>query len=188
MDELSNVINRAEAFDAEQQQAGEYAPQESGPSGANPASEDAAENMAESVLRIGEAAAKMVVDRRVYVDDAEVEACRSSLAPFIQKYNLAKGDGKAPYQEEIQAGFYLGGLWKRFRRNVAQLRANDRAKAKANQEQNSNHGDQRKYQSQEPAHPVSGEVGIRKESDADTPGWDSENWGPCDPVGQQPRP
>lgn len=189
MDGLEQAIGRAEAFDREQaDKAQEYAQeaQQDQATVAGVDSMEAAANMAESLLKTGVVACKAFVDSRLSVDDEEVQQCRESLAPLIDKYNLAVGGGKLPYGEEISAGLYLGGLWRRFRRALTELRAKDKAERQAREQ--ANNGDQRKHESEKPSQSVSGEVGLRQEPDADSPGWDSEQWGAGSAVGQQQGP
>src|SRR5690554_5278078 len=120
MDELERVINRAEALEREQAEAADFSQPESETERVSVASVDALEaaaNRAESLMRVAEGAIKMFVDSRLMLDDDEIQSGRDSLAPVLDKYALAgEGSGHLPYQEEITAGFYLGGLWKRFRR------------------------------------------------------------------------
>lgn len=189
MDELDKVINRAGAFEREQEQAGDWSEPESEakPESAAIASVDpmeAAGNMAESLLRVAEGAIKMFADHRLELDADEIEAGRAGLAPAIDKHGLTAGNGKMPYQEEIQAGFYLGGLWRRFRRALGELRAKDQAKAKAEQERKQANGDQREHGTQEPARPIPSSERVREEPNPDSPGWDSENWGTGSTLGQ----
>jgi Sec-independent protein translocase protein TatA len=181
MDGLDQVVNRAEAFEREQAAAAEFTDQSEAESEKQAVSSvdpsEAAANLAESVLRIGEGAAKMLADSRLYLPDDELESGRASLAPVIEKYDLTRGGtGKMPCQEEIQAGFYLGGLFRRFRRALAELKAKDQAEAKAKRERQQNNGNQREHQPQEPAHALPSEVGLRKEPDANKEGWNTENW------------
>jgi Sec-independent protein translocase protein TatA len=186
IDNLEQVIGRAEAFEREQAQAADFT-QQSEPEAQTVSEVDpseAAGNLAESVLRIGEGAAKLLADSRLYLPDDEIEAGRQSLAPVIEKYDLTRGgSGKMPYQEEIQAGFYLGALFKKFRRAVAELRAKDKAEAKAKQEQKQTNGSQREHQSQEPAHALPSQERVRQEPNPDKEGWNTESWGESRPLG-----
>lgn len=178
MDELENIAKRAEAFERQAEEANTWEDAEEKPrqagavSGVDPS--EAAGNMAENFLRIGEAAAKLFADSRLMLDEAEILSGRASLSPVIEKYNLAgSGDGNLPYQAEISAGFYLGGLWKRFKRALAALRAEDRAKAEANQQSGNkaNNGEERKYKSEEQSQSLPSPERLRQESDPDSPGW-----------------
>lgn len=188
MDDLDNVINRAVEFEREQAKSASFeAEPESEPkrrSSVKSSNENSAEEFAESLLVSGEKVVKALVDSRLYAAQPEKDLCRSELGPFIEKYNLhGAGDGKIPYREEWDAGWYLGGLFRRFKRAVAQLRAEDKAKHEA--KQRVNNGDQRKHQTEKPAHAVPSQERVREEPNTDSPGWDSENWGAGSPVGQQ---
>ncbi|HCS65471.1 MAG TPA: hypothetical protein DIW64_16180 [Cellvibrio sp.] len=191
MDALDNLARRAEAFEAEQKEAGsweevkESEKKPDAPGSGSLPDIDAAANRAESILRIAEAAAKMFVDDRLILGDEEVANGRDSLAPVLQKYNLmGEGTGRLPYQEEITAGFYLGGLFKRFKRALAVLRAKDKADDEANKQANhqavhqpkpsgnqATNGEERKHQSQEQPQSVPGDQRIREVSDVDAPIW-----------------
>ncbi|WP_341937195.1 hypothetical protein [Marinimicrobium sp. C2-29] len=181
MAELDQVINRAEAFEREQAQASDWSEPEAEPErvqvqGVDPM--EAAQNMGESFLRVVEVGVTTFVDQRLRLDDEEIEAGRASLGPAIDKHHLTAGDGRLPYQEEITAGFYLGGLWRRIKRTLTELRAKDKAEAKRKQQQEEGqaNGDQREHQPQEQPHALSGEQRIREESDAPAPGWNSEQF------------
>lgn len=189
MDGLDQAIGRAEAFEREQaEKASEFASDgKQDQQNISPGdSLDAAENMAESFLKVGMGVCKAFIDRRLEADAEEIKQCRESLGPVIDKYNLAAGNSKLPYAEEISAGLYLGGLWKRFRRALSDLRAKDKAEQQAREQ--ANHGSERKHQPEKPTQSLPGEVGVRQEPDADSPGWDSEDWGTGGVMGQQPGP
>lgn len=202
MDELENLARRAEAFEKEAKDAGtwESEAEKKEPEGVITSLPpiDAAGNRAESILKVAEAAAKMFVDRRLFLDEEEIQNGRDSLAPVLQKYNLVgAGTGRLPYQEELTAGFYLGGLFKRFLRTVAALRANDKANAKANEQasaqangkpnnaQGQANGEERKHQSKEQPQPVSSEVGVGKVSNPNEEVWHLPAGGAGAAVGQQ---
>lgn len=171
MAELDDIAARADAFEKQAEQSKKVEPEVVGQVAA-PDPMQAAANMAESLLKTAEAGVKFFFDQRLCLGDEELGEGKDSLAPVIEKYNLtAGGNGKLPYQEEIVAGFYLGGLWKRFRRALASLRAVDEANAKAKREQEQANGNQRKHQPEEQPRPVPSEVRVREESDDDTPGW-----------------
>lgn len=183
MDELDNLARRAESFEKQTQDANTWEEvsesQEQGKT--EPVIDiDAAGNRVESLMKVAEAAAKMFLDNRLYLPDEEIEAGRDSLAPVVQKYGLAgEGTGRLPYQEELTAGFYLGGLFKRFRRALAALKAADKAKAEAEEQAKKQryqastptNGEEREHQSEEQPRPLSGEVGVGEVADADAPGW-----------------
>jgi hypothetical protein len=190
MDELDNLAHRAEAFEKGAAAANSWEPvddkkeQGAGVIAALPPI-DAAGNRAESVLKVLAAAAKMFVDDRLEMSEAEIQNGRDSLAPVIQKYNLAgEGTGRLPYQEELTAGFYIGGLIKRFMRAVATLRAYDKAKAQADNQANNQpnnqanyaqgqaNGEERKHQSEKQSQPVSSEVGGGKVTNPNEEVWD----------------
>lgn len=192
---IDSVIGRADALDrqtdapADWEQTEEQTEQTEKPAGqVRPVDPmEAAANRAEVLLRLMGGAVKGFVDRRLELDQTEIDNGREALAPVIDKYNLAgTGNGNVPYQEEITAGFYLGGLWRRFRRALAELRAADKAREKAQQEQQqSDYGNQREHATSKPAQPVPGNQRLRQEPDPDAPGWDSENWGQGGPVGHE---
>lgn len=174
MDGLDNIANKAEAFEKSAQESSTFAPvdDKKESAGAIPAANelDAAANRAAIILKTLEAGVTAFVDQRLHFPEEEIAAGREGLAPILAKYNLAgDGDGQLPYQAEITAGLYLGGLWRRFRRALAHLRTLDKAE-KQKQEQTSN-GDQRKPEPQEQPRPVSSAVGVRQESDPETPRW-----------------
>jgi hypothetical protein len=182
MDELENLANRAESFERDSEGAQTWEPVSEGgakdKAGTVPPVNtiDAAGNRAEGALRVAEAAAKLVFDSRLMLDKKEIESGRESLSPIIQKYNLAgDGSGNLPYQEEISAGFYLGGLFKRFRRELAALRAKDKAEAEAKRQANekakNGYGEERKHETGKQSQPVSGNLGVWQESDVDAPKW-----------------
>lgn len=183
MDELDNLARRAESFEKQAQEAGTW---EEVSDTAEPGKVeavidiDAAGNRVESLMKVAEAAAKMFLDNRLHFADEEIEAGRDNLAPVVQKYGLAgEGTGRLPYQEELTAGFYLGGLFKRFRRALAALKAADKAKAEAEKQANQQqyqasaqpNGEERKHQSKEQSRSVPGEVGVGEVADPDAPGW-----------------
>lgn len=185
MDGLDQAIGRAESFEREQTDKAKEFASESEPAAGAVASVDpieAAGNMAVSLLKVAEGACKAFVDSRLMLDEKELESGRESLAPVIDKYGLALGSGKMPYAEEIEAGFYLGGLWRRFRRALGELKAADKAAAKEREQAN---GGQRKYEPEKPARAVPSEVGLREKPNTNSEGWNSENWGAGDPLGQQ---
>lgn len=169
LDDLAGVIGRAEQFDTSSQ---ETVPEVA----VEPQTDiDAAMMRARVILKTLEGGAKLLADSRLMLSDEDLESGQASLAPLIQKYNLAgDGSGNIPFAEEVAAGFYLGGLWKRFRRALADLRAKDKAESEKrnNQQQaNSSDGNQRKHRPEEQAHAVPGEVGVREESDPEAPRW-----------------
>lgn len=184
-DNLENLTRRAESFERQAQEANTWEDAEETAAGkVEPVPDiDAAGNRAESLLKIGEGIAKLLIDNRLFFAPEEIQEGRESLAPVIQKYNLAgEGTGRLPYQEEISAGLYLGGLIKRFRRALAALRASDKAKAEAenkanqqpNQQQNQatqSDGEERKHKSEEQPHALSGSLGLGQVSDPDAPVW-----------------
>lgn len=176
MDELDRAIARAAAFQKEQNRAAGVELEESTEQGASsvtisaPSSLDQAKNMAESLLKTGEQITKILVDKRLIVDQEEVDDCRESMAPLLDKYKVSSG-GSVPFIEEIRGGYYMGGLFKRFKRAVAELKAQD--KKKREQQEN---GSTRANREEKQARNVSGQVGIREESNAKAEGWDSENW------------
>jgi hypothetical protein len=179
VDELENLAQRAEAFEKSAEESKKWGEPEAEEKSEPLPDIDAAGNRVESIMKVAEAAAKMFLDNRLFFPDEEIEAARGSLSPVVQKYNLAgEGTGRLPYQEELTAGFYLGGLFKRFRRALAALKAADKAKAEkenqanqqANQEEN-NDGDERKHGTQEQPHVVPSEVGVWQESDPNAPKW-----------------
>lgn len=181
MDELERIAARAEQLEREREQADEIEPEQPERQAGQVRPVDpmeAAGNRAEAILRIAEGAAKMFFDSRLMMPKEEIQSGRESLAPVIDKYNLAgEGSGNLPYQEEIVAGFYLGGLIKRFRRAWADLRARDKAEqARREAEKQADNGQERKYQPEKQSRPIPGEVGNGKKPDHDTPRWDSEDW------------
>jgi hypothetical protein len=181
MDGLENIANRADQMDRQSAQAQEFEPVDDQPKGEavlmGVSPEQAAENMAESLLSMGFGVVKMILDSRLVMGGDELESGKESLSPVIQKYNLAGGGtGRLPWHEEMCAGLYLGGLYKRVRAALSELKAKDKAKREANlQAENNrnqaNYGDQRKYQSQEQSHSLSSSVGVRQEPNANTEGW-----------------
>lgn len=183
MDELDNLARRAESFEKQAQDAStwEEVSDTQEPGKVDPVVDiDAAGNRVESLMKVAEAAAKMFLDNRLFFPDEEIQAGRDSLAPVVQKYGLAgEGTGRLPYQEELTAGFYLGGLFKRFRRAMAALKAADKAKAEAEKQANQQqhqasapaNGEERKHQSEKQSRSVSSEVGVGEVTDPDAPGW-----------------
>lgn len=178
MDELENIANHAEHFEKQTAEAQQFnSPEKETEAGvlAGVAPEEAAGNMAESVLSLGFGLAKMLLDNRLALSDEEKQCARTDLSPVIQKYNLAMGGtGRLPWHEEILAGLYLGGLYKRIKRALTELRAADKAKREAEEQANQQgsgnqnqandyYGEARKHQSQESSHVVSGPVGLRQE-------------------------
>lgn len=164
---LDNIAAQADQFEKETAAAGEFSADEQQ---TIVDQLDAAADRAEALLRILGVGAKAFIDNRLDLPPEEIEQGRACLAPVIEKYGLAGDGGGIPYQEEITAGFYLGGLWRRFRRALAELREVDRAKAEAEKDS----GNQRKHQSEEQSRPVPGEVGVREKSDAPPPRWSTE--------------
>lgn len=187
MDELENLVNRAESFERDQVGAQTWEPVSEGEAkvkaGTVPPVNtiDAAGNRAEGFLRITEGVVKLIFDSRLVMGDDEIESGRESLSPLIQKYNLAgEGNGNLPYQEEISAGLYLGGLFKRFKRALVVLRAKDKAEAEAKRQANdganssgnkASNGEERKHETSEQSQPLSGDLGVWQEPDADAPKW-----------------
>lgn len=180
VDELENLANHAEQYERKTEEAQKFeSPDKENTqvivSGVSP--EEAAGNMAETILQVGFGVCQFLLDPRLQYDVDEVAAAREKLAPVIQKYNLAVGGtGRLPWIEEIMAGLYLGGLYKRIKRVLSEIRAYDKAKREAETEANSQannnqnqanssyYGEARKHQSQESSHPVPSEVGVRQES------------------------
>jgi hypothetical protein len=185
MDELENLANRAESFERDQAGAQKWEPvsesEAKTKAGVVPPVNtiDAAENRAEGFLRVAEGVAKLIFDSRLMLDEEEIQSGRSSLSPAIQKYNMAgDGSGNLPFQEEISAGFYLGGLFKRFRRALAALKAKDKAEAEAKRQANekanssgNGYGEERKHETRKQSQSVPGDVGVWQEPDADAPKW-----------------
>ncbi len=194
MDELEKLAKRAEFQEQQNRQPEEWEEVQDKKSSPGPEvvqalpSDQAAANRAEAILTIAEKAAQMFFDPRLVLGEGEIEAGRDSLAPVIQKYNLAgEGTGRLPYQEEITAGLYLGGLFKRFRRAIAALRASDKAEAEAKAKEQANqkssgqfnssvnqandNGEERKHQSEKQSHFVPSALGLGEVSDPDAPKW-----------------
>lgn len=180
MDGLENIVAEAEHYDRQTESAQQFKPvDEQGGAAAVVAGispTEAAGNMAESVLSLGFGLMRMVLDSRLVLADEEKECARNDLSPVIEKYNLAMGGtGRLPWHEEIIAGLYLGGLYKRIKRALGELRAADKAKREAkeqaNQQANGNtyqandyYGKEREYAAQEQPHAVSSDIGLRQES------------------------
>lgn len=190
MDDLGNVISRAIELEKDQAAAASFEPVDESKSKRTETVKsgggDSAAEFAESLLVMGTSVAQAFVDSRLCVDDQEIALCRSELAPALDKYSLARGDGKIPYREEWRAGFYLGGLGRRFKRALAQLRAQDKAKMEA--KRRAENGGQRKHETQESAYPVPSKERVREKSNVDKEGWNSESWGEGVPMGQQQGP
>lgn len=175
MDGLENIVAEAEHYEQQTENAQQFKPEvEQGGAaavvaGISPA--EAAGNMAESVLSLGFGLMRMVLDSRLVLADEEKECARNDLSPVIEKYNLAMGGtGRLPWHEEIIAGLYLGGLYKRIRRALSELRAMDKAKREAkeqasgNQQQaNDYYGKEREHAAQEQPHAVPSDFGLRQE-------------------------
>jgi hypothetical protein len=164
---MDAVINKAEQFDAESQESASVEQP------IEPQTEiSAAETRAAVLLKMLEGGAKLLADSRLMIDDEELASGTASLAPVIQKYNLAgEGNGNIPFAEEVAAGFYLGGLWKRFRRALAELRAADKAKKDEQKQASSSNGDQREHRTEEQSRPVPGKIGVREEPNPKKEGW-----------------
>ena len=182
---IDAAINKAEAFDSEQKAAEDacesVASEPKVQAEVNQSSPEAAAEMAASLLKTGEKIMQAFVDQRLVADELEVTSCRDNVGPLLDKYNLTGGGGGLPYQEEMAAGFYFGGLIKRFRRALAELRKADKAK----KQESENNGDKREHTPQQSARPVSSEVRVREKPDTTAEGWNSESWGAGGPVGQQ---
>lgn len=180
VDELEKLALRAEHHEQQAASAAEFEPvKEQGQAEgvvAGVSTAEASANAAETMLRIAEGAAKLFADPRLMLSQEEIDSGRESLAPVIEKYGLAgSGDGRIPFWQELTAGLYLGGLIKRFRRALAQLRADDKAKEQAKQQSEdkarASDGEERKHQHEERPHVVSGAVGVGEVSDLEAPGW-----------------
>lgn len=169
MDELEQLAAKHDGLESEAESL-----QQSEPVSDGKADGEAAANMAESLLRLGEGCAKVLLDPRLCLDDSDIDAGRESLSPVIDKHDLAVGSGKMPYQEEITAGFFLGGLIKRMMQALRSLRERD--KAKQRERDKANHGDQREHQTTEPTQPVPGPERVREEPNPKEEGWSSEPW------------
>ena len=186
-DKLEDLARMAEHQEKQQDAASTWEPvEDQKPAGTinGVSDQEAAANAAESYLRIAEGVAKMFADPRLMLGDEEIASGRESLAPVIDKYGLAgTGDGKIPFWQEIGAGLYLGGLFKRFRRALAQLRADDeakeQAKKQANQQANNqavnqantSDGEERKHQTVEQSQPLPSDQWVREVTDPDAPVW-----------------
>lgn len=182
MDELEQMQRKAEQFEQEASEAEkiEDKPTQGEVAGIDPS--EAAENMAETLLHVGFGVSKLFLDSRLTLGDDEVMSGRESLAPVIEKYNLqGGGDGKIPYWQEITAGLYIGGLIKRIKRALSELKAKDKAEREAKQQANAQaaqqpnqagnagyYGEERKHDTKEQPHAVSSEVGLRQEPNAFT--------------------
>lgn len=175
MDQLENIANRAEGFEQQTAESSTFEPLQENARLAAPVADplESAKNRAAVLLQTLGVAAKAFIDPRLELPPEEIAAGQEGLGPLLAKYNLAgDGDGKLPYQEEITAGLYLGGLWRRFRRALAHLRAIDKAEAEAKKQQDqANNGNKREHQPQEQPRPVSREVGLRQEPNIDSPRW-----------------
>lgn len=174
MDGLENIANRAEGFEQQTLESSTFEPLQENARLAAPVADplEAAKNRAAVLLQTMGVAAKAFIDPRLELPPEEIAAGQEGLGPLLAKYNLAgDGDGKLPYQEEITAGLYLGGLWRRFRRALAQLKAIDKAEAEAKRQQEQANGNKREHQPKEQPRAVSSEVGLRQESDTDSEGW-----------------
>ncbi len=135
---------------------------------------DAAKNRAEGLLKICEAGVKAFVDPRLELSEEDIHGGRECMGPCVEKYDMAgDGEGVIPFQEEATMGFWLGGFAKRTWANIKLLRKRDREALKRQREQQQ-HGNQREYQSTEPAHPVPGAERDGQKPDVETEGWNSE--------------
>lgn len=188
MDELELLARQAEAKEQAAEAAESLSEQEAKQSqsepGIEPGAAEAAENMAETILRLGEGAVRLLVDNRLALSDEDIQGGREALAPAIEKHGLARGSGRMPYQEEIVAGLWIGGLIRRARVTLQRLKAEDKAK----EEQLRRNGEKREDRTAEPTHSISGEERVREEPNTETEGWNSEQWGEGDLVGQQQGP
>lgn len=167
MDELERLASEAESEEQSEQQAkqGEPVSEAAAPSEPDIDRKEAAENRAESVLKIMEGGVKLLIDQRIHFTDENFKDGRESLGAVIDKYNIqGDGTGRIPLEEEVRAGFFLGSLAKivyRSKRYLSQLDKLEQEKAK--------HGEERKHQTAQPSHPVLSEIGVRENSDVAPP-------------------
>ncbi|WP_444884854.1 hypothetical protein [Microbulbifer sp. PSTR4-B] len=166
MDELERMAQQAETEEkARDAEAAESEANEAKPEPEKLVPMEAAENRAQSILKIAEGACQMFIDGRLVLEQEEEELGINSLAPAIQKYELAgTGTGRIPYQEEVTAGFYIGGLIRRIIKAVKALRQHDREEENKREEAHRN-GAQREHQTSQQSQPVSSEVGIWQNTD-----------------------
>lgn len=156
----------AEAAERREEDEPEQQPEQGAP---EPGQVRAGENRAEVVLRIIEGGAKLIFDDRLALEPDQVEEGREKLGPAIAKHDLqGTGTGNIPYQEEVVAGFFIGGLIKRLIRKFKALRQRDREEKQKEQESKL-HGTEPQYQTAEPAQPVSSQKRVREESDVAAP-------------------
>ncbi|WNZ54156.1 hypothetical protein QT397_14770 [Microbulbifer sp. MKSA007] len=170
MDELERMAKQAESDEkVRDAEAAESEATEASPEPETLVPMEAAENRAQSILKIAEGACQMFIDERLVLEQEEEERGISSLAPAIQKYELAgTGTGRIPYQEEVTAGFYIGGLIRRIIKAVKALRQHDREEAKKREEAYRS-GKEREHQTPQQSQPLPGEEWLRQNSDVAPP-------------------
>ncbi|WP_045827157.1 hypothetical protein [Teredinibacter turnerae] len=168
MDELERLASQAETEELSEAQAKQSEPVTL----ALPAPvvehdrTEAAENRAESVLKILEGGVKLLIDSRIHFSEDNYKDGRESLGAVIEKYDIqGDGTGRLPLEEEIRAGFFVGALLKTVYRSKRYLTQHD----KAEQEKQQRHGEERKHASTQQSHSVLSEVGLREDSDVAPP-------------------
>ncbi|WP_019603218.1 hypothetical protein [Teredinibacter turnerae] len=171
MDELERLASEAEAVEQAEVEASKPAPASELQSDVEPGIDrkEAAQNRAESMLNIMEGGIKLLLDRRLTIPADSKEEGRETLGAVIDKHSLqGDGTGRVPLEEEVRAGFYLGGLLKNLIKARQALKAHDKQAAKQQREQAIN-GSQREYAPTQQAQPLSGQVGLRENSDVAPP-------------------
>ncbi|TVZ37679.1 hypothetical protein P886_2022 [Alteromonadaceae bacterium 2753L.S.0a.02] len=169
MDELERLASEAESEEQSEQQAKQGEPVSEAAALLEPDIDrkEAAENRAESVLKIMEGGVKLLIDQRIHFTDENYKDGRESLGAVIDKYHIqGDGTGRIPLEEEVRAGFFLGSLAKIVYRSKRYLSQRDKQQQ---QQEQAKHGEERKHQASEPSHSVLGEVGLRENTDVAPP-------------------
>lgn len=175
MDELELLASRAEkqekgeADELKAELGGDQPEEKTAPP---PEVVDAGVNRGKSILRMASKGLENFVDPRLAVPKEEIDHGGEEMGPALAKYGLTgSGTGSIPFEEEVRAGFFLGGfikrIWKRIKL-LAEYEA-EQAKKRRNQELRQQHGEEPQYQTAEPAQSVSGEERLRQESDVAPP-------------------
>lgn len=172
LEALARVAERDEeaAEEARRLELGEEPQQPEAPTAPPPGELEAGAKRAEVVLGVLSAGLENFADKRLALPAEEIEAGRDNLGPALAKYGLTGGgDGDIPYAVEVRAGFYLGGLVKRIWRRIKEIAKHDKEQREQREKEYRNHGQEPQHETTQPAYAVSGQFGIREESDTADP-------------------
>ncbi len=168
LEQRLSAEKKAEEEAAKPKPETEDQPNSSQPSKPKVTDKEAAENAASRFIRVNEVLFKVFGDSRVDYPDEIYQEGIEALAPLAEKYGVTAGGGKLPFEEETDAGIWLGRLWRNTINAIREMRAADKEKDKGNQD----NGHQREHEPSEPTPAISSDERPREERSVQTSQWD----------------